>query len=1231
MPNFAIIPCIDYLKEKFYNRYSFRVNQPTILVTGLTVALILLQAISPGPVYALSFSDVVNISNSGGESTVPRVASHAENVYVVWEDDDSGNDEILFATSNDAGETYLDPINISDTPSNSFDPQLATNEANDIFIVWREAVSDQAADIFLAKSSDNGTSFDLPTNISNTPDHHSSNPHIAVSDDNVFVAWEEDSSGLGINDIFIAASTNGGTTFADPINISNSSIASSSHQLFASGNYMFVAWREFNDTSFVGDIYFTASSDQGDTFSTPFKVSSDLAGDGFDPQLVVNDENVYIVWGDALLLDTYFASSTDGGVSFSEPINISNSGNVFNADPDIYATPNDIFLVWQDDLYGFTDIFLSRSTDNGATFTFPANVSNITDGSFSFNPRLVQSDAGKLYVAWQQDSPADTFLVMSTDGGATFGDPVNLSNTNGLDFVPSIALSASQNRLHLVWQDISVGATFDIFATTITDSGAPSISISPVSDSSPRWDLDQVVLTGTVNANATDSIIIEWGDDTPNNVTAVEGSSWGPVFHTYDSSATGITVITSKVLDQGGFEKASDSVEIEVEPHTTTISLNKIFTVIEGSNITASGLLIDAEDDSPVENRTIIFSGTGVTANLSSAMSNADGSYSSTGSSPNYVNEELLTVQALFEGDSAYLASNSNIMGYDTVASGTSEFDVPAGSPTGPIDMIGFNASILFDNVLSDGSIFVSSCDPPSSQRYIEIDGMCLKVSSAVTIADGSAAHITMSYDDIQIPDGYSEVDLDLFHENISGIVDITESRDMEGNHLIGSTTDFSRFIGGIALHDNPSVSASRQQVFVGNNEELLFEFKEKKEISFANSRLQIGEQTQVRVVDPYSNLDRGEIDSITTVLTSSSDPIGIEISLIETAQDTGIFVGSFTPSERRSSTDRSILEVSSRDTITGSYLAPNRASFRVEIDGVVEAGLAEVASIEAPAAMIPVGDWYELRLVDARLGSDSNIAIVMSYANVPIDFDPLQLRLALMNKTICINEVTYQGIDGINTTAMTVTGRSATAGQFGLVLNVRNTAFGDCDSLGPGGGGGGLPRPGTGIVLDAVASVISESSNNDGGGNGGGGHRTEVIVNTQNQNVSAVDVYPESYFEENPLDRIDLLDLGFFDAGNNQVNSSLVDQHISISSKLINKQKMPQEFLFVVMVVNENATATEISLQQGVVESGEIGDVTISWIPKDIGTYAIKILVWDGFDDPLPLSDMVVMHMTIG
>ena len=181
-------------------------------------------------------------------------------------------------------------------------------------------------DIFIAKSTDGGETFSTPENISNN-DGVSTFPRIAVNENNVYVVWQDGTDTPGSREIFIAKSINSGETFSSPENISNNKGLSLSPQIAISDDNVYVVWSD--DTDGFDKIFLSKSTDGEETFSTPENISDQkLESDtsfAYQPSITVNENNVYVVWhedpqGERSI---FISKSTDGGETFSTPENLS--------------------------------------------------------------------------------------------------------------------------------------------------------------------------------------------------------------------------------------------------------------------------------------------------------------------------------------------------------------------------------------------------------------------------------------------------------------------------------------------------------------------------------------------------------------------------------------------------------------------------------------------------------------------------------------------------------------------------------------------------------------------------------------------------------------------------------------------------------------------------------------------------------------------------------------------
>ena len=173
-----------------------------------------------------TFSTPINLSNNTGGSTEPQIAVSGTNVYVTWIDNTPGNFniDIFFAVSIDNGQSFSTPINLSNNTGLSSQQQIAAS-GNNVYIVWTDSTPGNN-DILFATSNDNGQSFNT-INISNNAGG-SFQPQIALSGNNVYVTWADATPGN--SDIFVISNDR---PFGTPINLSNNAGSSSTPQIAA--------------------------------------------------------------------------------------------------------------------------------------------------------------------------------------------------------------------------------------------------------------------------------------------------------------------------------------------------------------------------------------------------------------------------------------------------------------------------------------------------------------------------------------------------------------------------------------------------------------------------------------------------------------------------------------------------------------------------------------------------------------------------------------------------------------------------------------------------------------------------------------------------------------------------------------------------------------------------------------------------------------------------------------
>jgi len=211
-------------------------------------------------------------------------------------------------------------------------------------------------------------------------------------------------------------------------------------------------------------------------FSPVIKVSHDIDSPG-EPQIAVDSAgNINTVWSDqttpcgsaSCSISIFFSRSTDGGATFSAPLNLSNDQGT-SSTPQIALDPSgNINVIWNDNSPGYPAVLFSRSVDGGHTFSTPKNISAPTGGHLTLERRQIAIDSiGSINVVWS-GATGNIFFSRSTDGGANFSAPVIAGSGIGN---PSIAVNSAS--ISVVWEaSVSGHNPYDVFFSQSADGGA---------------------------------------------------------------------------------------------------------------------------------------------------------------------------------------------------------------------------------------------------------------------------------------------------------------------------------------------------------------------------------------------------------------------------------------------------------------------------------------------------------------------------------------------------------------------------------------------------------------------------------------------------------------------------------------------------------------------------------------------------------------------------------------
>jgi hypothetical protein len=333
--------------------------------------------------------------------------------------------DLFYIRSIDGGKNFSAPIRISNDESIHefiaiFGLELVISPAGDVCVVWsifkRETQNSTA---LFARSIDQGRSFSTPLVISSGIQNADNCKIMADRDGNVLVTFFGFGGGATPS-YYMVRSPNRGENFSSPALVTPDNL-SIGHDLPIAFDSNGAAYAVYHDNLVQPATVNLLVARNGVNFTESRVIVGDAIPSYFPHIAIDRDDNLYIAYHHEEPNEVLVIKSTDGGLSFGSPA-LASSGVDQLYFPYLIADPkgninvvmlSTAFTLPEGVFVGDGDVYLSRSTDGGLTFSEPANVS--CSPPLSILATGAADDKGNVFVSWIDEDlitgSLDLFIV----------------------------------------------------------------------------------------------------------------------------------------------------------------------------------------------------------------------------------------------------------------------------------------------------------------------------------------------------------------------------------------------------------------------------------------------------------------------------------------------------------------------------------------------------------------------------------------------------------------------------------------------------------------------------------------------------------------------------------------------------------------------------------------------------------------------------------------------------
>jgi len=407
------------------------------------------------------------VTTSGLLSSLGAVQDKSVQVYARNSQGDSNKVDFMLYSN----WTFTEAKEVNSGQADSGDHHVITDDLEGVlYSAWQKLdPNSNSSKILFSKSSNAGQTWSTPLDVSKESYLQQigllSIPNLCIDDQDVLrIVWMGGSILEGSAFTYIAYSSNKGESFSDPLRISSNSASYKAAAELMPTVYVepetstiHAAWIAILSGKIAavyakatpGMINLETISSSG--FSTPKIISSGLDTQPLCFRIIADKTGrVHVVWMGISYTDglykLFIASSLDNGGTWSQAKILtdqfvtSGTSSGFSMALDISGN---LYVVYTGALSQATpwNIYFTKSTDNGASFSTPRDLTNSLN--YMHTPYIMADTAGNLSITYQALATAKGafYCIRSFDGGNTFTDPYAVAETA----TPGISLPSPFN------------------------------------------------------------------------------------------------------------------------------------------------------------------------------------------------------------------------------------------------------------------------------------------------------------------------------------------------------------------------------------------------------------------------------------------------------------------------------------------------------------------------------------------------------------------------------------------------------------------------------------------------------------------------------------------------------------------------------------------------------------------------------------------------------------------